>query len=203
MIFKQQRNRAKTSAFTMMEVMVAMGISGLLLTIVATLALYSGRSLASMVNYVELNRSSRNALDIMTRDIRQADKLQGYTSSGSEVDIQFACHDSSGNPYTLDYHWYATNYSVDATLQGRLIRTDDSGTTRLLTDCESFSCELFRRVPDTNSPYGLYTTTDKTLCKLVQVKWTCARYVLGVARKTESIQTAKVGMRKQTNIDGL
>ena len=41
-----------------------------------------------------------------------------------------------------------------------------------------------------------YSTTDPALCKVVQLSWTCSRKVLGKKSTTESVQSAKVVIRK-------
>ena len=48
-------------AMTLVEIMVAVAIGSLVLAVVGTLSMYSGRNFASMGNYVDLDIASRKA----------------------------------------------------------------------------------------------------------------------------------------------
>ncbi len=67
----------KKSAFSLLEMTVAVAIGSIILIAVAQVSAYSARSFVAMGNYADLDRYSRNALDNMTRDIRQA-KVYSY-----------------------------------------------------------------------------------------------------------------------------
>src|SRR5687767_11545901 len=71
MSIKSQRRRG----FSLIEMLIGTAIGSILLTVIATFSLYSGRSLAAIWNYADLNQTSRQALDTMTRDIRQVRRL--------------------------------------------------------------------------------------------------------------------------------
>ena len=66
------------AGMTLPEVMVALGISSLALLVVATLTFFSARSFVAIGNYVDLDNTSRKAVDVMTKEIRQAKALSGY-----------------------------------------------------------------------------------------------------------------------------
>src|SRR6185503_8459915 len=71
--------RRRTSGFTLVEFLVALGLTGIVLTAIAQLTFYTGRSFAALLNYTELDKYSRNALDQMVYKIRQADELDSYS----------------------------------------------------------------------------------------------------------------------------
>ena len=71
----------KRAAFTLVEFLVAIGIGGILLASLAQVVFYTGRSFAALMNYTELDKYSRNALDQMVYKIRQADELKSYSSN--------------------------------------------------------------------------------------------------------------------------
>ena len=80
MVFKitstKGTSRRKRVGFTLVEFLVAMGIGGLVLAGLAGLMFYTGRSFAALANYVDLDAYSRNALDTMSREIRQTRRLE-------------------------------------------------------------------------------------------------------------------------------
>src|SRR5881394_1379217 len=76
--FTKRKNGA---AFTLVEILVAVGIGGILLAALMQVIFYTGRSFAALMNYTELDKYSRNALDQMIYKIRQADELKSFTTN--------------------------------------------------------------------------------------------------------------------------
>ena len=66
---------------TLVELMISTGLAGLLATVAMMLMYYAAHNFAAMANYVDLDRRSRNVLDQMTGEIRQADKLNTYATN--------------------------------------------------------------------------------------------------------------------------
>src|SRR5262249_44483184 len=73
--------RARARGASLVEYMIGIAVGGLVLAIIAPLCLYSGFNFAGLANYVELNTSSVNALDQMSKDIRQAIALTNYAAN--------------------------------------------------------------------------------------------------------------------------
>src|SRR5688572_29028977 len=78
---KHISTQRKLSGMTLVDMMVAVAIGGLVLTSIAMLSVYSARSFVAMGNYADLDQASRNALDNMSREIRQTQSLTSYTST--------------------------------------------------------------------------------------------------------------------------
>src|SRR5260370_15752981 len=66
---------------TLMEMLVTLTVGGIILTAAMALYFYSARSFAALGNYGDLDAASRNALDTMSRDIRQARGLTNFAST--------------------------------------------------------------------------------------------------------------------------
>src|SRR6266487_2767209 len=66
---------------TLVETLVALGISSIALAALAAFAFYSARSFAAIGNYVELDNTSRKAVDLMTKEIRQTAALSDYRTN--------------------------------------------------------------------------------------------------------------------------
>ena len=75
-----------------------------------------------------------------------------------------------------------------------LTRVKDGSTTVLLTECQSLEFHMYQRTPNpgTNS---FNPTTDKALCKLIDMTWRCTRSILGNRANSETVQTAHVVLR--------
>jgi len=167
---------------TIAEMMFGIAIAGLVLSAVASLAFYTGRSFVSMANYVELDQRSRNALDSMSREIRQANRLLSSTSTS----LNFECLDGSVLSYVYDAPGKKLLCKRNNVEQGN----------PLLTGCDSLQFLIYQR-NSVAGTYDQYPTASASTCKLVQLRWVCSRKILGVTMNTESVQSAKIVIRKQ------
>jgi len=175
-----RRNRARQSALSVAEVVVALGLSGLVLIVLVTISLTTGRSLAEMFHYVDLDHYNRIALDIMTRDVRQVRYLSDYqTNSVSFVDQK---------SNTLTFAYSSTNRLLTRIQAGR--------TNTLLRDCDYLRFDIFQRTPQSNT-YALYNASQLTNCKVVSVTWSCSRSLFGFKANTEQGQTARIVIRNK------
>lgn len=164
------------AAMTLVEVMVSAGLASLLFATLALLWAHGARSVLAMTNYTELDRSSKYALDLMSRDIRQAKAMTSFATTNIAM--------------TNDSAAYSYNYNGVAKT---LTRTYAGSSRVLLTECDNLAFGIYNRVPTNN--FDFRATTDVTQAKLVDVNWKCSRKIKGQKVNTESIQTAKIVMR--------
>lgn len=179
------RRRSRCSGMELVELLIAVGIGALVLAAVASVTVFTARSFVALRNYDELDRFSRNALDVMSRDIRQTRSLVFYQTNT----LLFQDNDGATN---LLFHWEPST--------GVLVRQKAGISTVLLTNCDRLSFQIYQRNPSNN--FNFYPATnnitgkfDPTMCKLVNVSWTCSRQILRQKVNTESIQTAKIVLR--------
>lgn len=164
-----------------MELLIVVGLSAVLLTTLAQVMVFTGRSFAALMNYIELDRFSRNALDQMIWKIRQCDALTSYSTN------------------RLVFQYGATNsLSYEYSGVAKTLVENDRGTVKvLLRGCNALTFSIYQR----NTAAGTYdqfpATLTNTTAKLVQVSWTCSRSVLGGLVNSESVQSAKVVIRNQ------
>ena len=165
---------------TLASTLVSIALASLLFAALAATYLYSARSFVGLGNYMEMDGNARTALDTMTADIRQADRLSAFSS----------------NSVSFDFGTNQLIYSLDLT-QRRLNRQFASFTRSVLGDCDDVRFEVFQRNP-TNGNYDYFpdsgTATD---CKVVQVTVLCSRKILGVRANSTIVESAKVVMRNQ------
>jgi hypothetical protein len=187
------RSKAGRAAFTAVELVMAGGIGTLVVTAILGFNIFAARSFHAMGNYVVLDMSSRKALDIMSRDIRQANACSGSNFSSNSLTLLMT-DPVTTQPFTISY-----NYNAAA---GTLTRTDtdpsNTSTSMLLTNCLSFAFTYYQRNPVGGSwevfPIDL---SQANQCKLVQIDWTCALYSFGSLTNTESMRSAKIVIRKE------
>ena len=171
------RRRRRTLAMTLVEMMIAVGIGGIVMAALASLSFYTARSMAAMSNYADLDRQSRNALDQMTLKIRSADRLTAFGTH--EVTFLY-----QGQP--LRYTFAASSKTL----------TETYGTYSkvLLEDCNELQFSMFQRNVISNS-FNQVTTSTTNEAKSIIVTWTCARSLLGNLINSESVQSARIVIR--------
>ena len=174
-------------AFTLVELSVAIAISGIILTAVLSFTVYAAKSFAAMENYVDLEQKSQNAVDTMLRDIRQTKALTSYgtaTLNGRTITNRLSFLDADDQALTFRF----TN--------NILLRTKGGNSTMLLTNVDYLCFQVFKRNPVATT-FEQFPTSDAGSCKLVSLNWICSRTILGSRINTESVQTAKIVLRKQ------
>jgi len=188
------------SGMTLVELLIAMGLSGMVFVAVGMMIFSSGRSYAALANYVDLDNRSRKALDQMTKDIRQVDGVTAIgtmtLASGQVVTnlLVLAGKDSDGTAYNITYNY--SPGSVNKTLTRAKSAGQYAGTNILLTGCNYLNFRMFNRVPK-DGTLDNFDATDLATCKVVQIDWICARKIFNQSDNTESVQSAKVVIRKK------
>lgn len=171
------RGRAGSS---LTEILLTAGLSSILFLMVGSFSLYVGRSFAGLANYADLDNASRRALDRMTKEIRQAISLTSYSATELVFD------DADATPLRYIYSPSART----------LTRHKNGNNEVLLRECDYLNFSIYQRNPVGGS-YDQYPAASPTTCKLINMSWVCSRSILGSLMNTESVQTAKIVIRKQ------
>ena len=186
MFIKPRQNRR--NAFTLSELSVAMAVSSVILAALLSFTVYASKSFVAIENYVDLEQRSQNALDTLTRDIRETQCLTNYTtrvlSTGQTVTNSLTFYDADNTLLTFTF----TNNA--------LLRLKGNSTTMLLTNVDYLTFQIFQRNP-VPAQWEQYPAGDLATCKLISVSWVCSRTILGSKMNTESVQTAKIVIRKE------
>lgn len=183
----------RRAGFTLIEVMIAIAIGIAVIATVLTLAVISAQNFAATANYVQMNDQSRNALDLISREIRNATAVVSIVTNSNPKYIQLT-NSVSGTVSTISY---------DSTASTLSLATAGQGSRTVLTGCDSFSFQLYNRYPNpTNMTFSLSTNAstgsiDPKYCKLVNMSWKCSRSIKGSKLNTEIVQTAQVVLRNQ------
>ncbi len=174
------KTKRRKRGFTLAELMVAAGISGIVLAALAAASLYTARSFSSLSNHQDLDQKSRLALDQMTKQIRQADGLASFTTNSLTFN-----HGTNG---VLEYSYDPVSRELEERL-GQRIRV-------LLTECDNVQFDVFQRNSISNTFSQFPNIVGTNQAKLVQVNWTCSREILGQKFNVEYVQSAKIVIRK-------
>ncbi len=168
---------AKTDrGMTITEMMVAIAVGFLVLMFMSVVFAGSARCFVATGNYVSMNCNSRKALDEMTREIRRAGDLTGFTTNR----LQFTTFGTTN--VLLVYQWDANSHQLTKWQTG-------SQTNILLTGCDEFAFSIYK------SSFAPAATVLEA--KSIGVTWKCSRTILGTKMNTEDEQEALIVMRNK------
>ena len=171
----------RCGGFSLIESWFTVGILGILLAAIATFMLYTGRTFAGLSNYVDLEQKSQGALDLMTKEIRQTQCLTSIATN----QLIFLDGDGANLSYTFD------------PTARTLVRAKNGTNKILLSECDFLCFSNYQRNPIPGQYDQYPVTTSPTNTKLVSITWICSRTLTGTKLNTESVQTAKIVIRKE------
>lgn len=178
--------RSRRAGWSLLELMIAMFCGAILLASLMVVSVFSARSFLAITNYRDLDNNSRNALDILSRDIRSMDVVTNYASNT----ISLLALDGSSVTYTWDSGTSAfTRYYTPA--------GGTTTTSMLLTNCTALVFHVYTQVPIGSFLFP-DASTNITQTKLIDVSWRCARAIFGSETNSESVQTAKIVIRNHS-----
>lgn len=179
----------RLEGFTLVELMVAFALAVVVIGVIAAITIFTAQNFLATTNYVDMDNQSRNALDKISREVRNASALLSQSPNAKLVLTNSLAATSSIISYD----------SVNRTLK---LTKSGEGTTTLLTECDTFTFSLYNRYPTANLSF--YTSTnfqtgsvDAKFCKVINMNWKCSRKILGSKLNTEIVQTAQVVLRNQ------
>src|SRR5688572_22765211 len=84
--------------FSLAELLIAAGIGSIFFVVIGSLIYFSSWSFVSIGNYIDLENSSRMALDVVSRDIRQSTDVSSWT--GQQIVLNYT--NGTQLTYTFD-----------------------------------------------------------------------------------------------------
>jgi prepilin-type N-terminal cleavage/methylation domain-containing protein len=176
-------SKVLVSGFTLAEVLVAIGLGGIVLAAIAVTSLTFMKDFAGMVNYTDMDIKSRFALDNIARVVRGSTDVMSYRTNANPTKYLTLTNKTYGT--TTTFTWDPDDKTLTAGPTG-----DES---TLLTGCESFEFQFYQRTPGYN--YTNIPATDASKIKLISMKWKCQRSILGLKLNSESVQEARIVIR--------
>lgn len=174
---RNRRHRPALRGFTLVEFLFAAGISALVIGQVCMLWLFSSRSFAAQMSYVDMDQAGQRALDELTREIRQVRVMTSYSPNR----VVFV--DVNNQNLTFEF------------VNGQLVRTKGVTAKVLLKNCEFGSFAIYQRNPKEGA-YEYYPAASPATCKLIEVRWVCRRSPLPMGPGTRAgMQSAKILLR--------
>jgi len=176
--------------WSLVEMMVGIGVFSVVGAALASVSLFSMRSLAAMSNYALLNRENRVAMDLMSREIRQASHVNNVTTNPPSISL-------------LNAEGLTVIYTFNPRTR-QLVRDASDGSHQvLLQNCDLLTFDLRQRNPS-NGVWGIFPPAQgqwRQTTKAIELIWRTSMTVSPTTRITsENVQTARIVLRKQTNL---
>jgi len=182
-----------TGGFSLIELVISVAVGVVVIGAVVSLSIVSAQNFAATANYAKMDNQSRNALDRISREIRNASSLVAFrTNQLSLTNV------NNGTGVTITYN--AASNTLTLAKSGHPAQT-------LLTGCVSFNFQLFNRLPliQTSTNLSFYASTNiagqltNKFCKVINLSWKCSKHIVGSKFNTEIAQTAQVVLRNQVS----
>jgi len=170
----------RRAGFLLPETIIASAIVAIMVLAIVSFMFFSGRSFAALFNYVDLNDDNRVAIDQMTRDVRQARRVVSYQNNIMSLENL----DGTQIVYTHDPN------------AGTLVRQEGGVRRVLLNDCENLTFTMGQRNA-VGGTYEVFPAATAATAKVINVSWVCSRTIFGSKQNSESVQTARIVIRKQ------
>jgi Tfp pilus assembly protein PilW len=188
LISHPSRRRRLARAMTLIELMVASGLGSIVMAVVASLTIYGAHTFSAMSNYVDLDLHSRNALDVIGRELREATAVSASQTNPPVLSVTLTNTDAATG---IKLTWDSTARTLVLAKSGQPDQT-------CLTECDNWTFSLFNRAPNISSTNITFNTAaDLASCKLINMSWKCSRTILGAKLNTESVQTAQIVLRNK------
>lgn len=172
------------AAFTLIEMVVALGVSAILLAAVMSFFFYSNYSFGVMANHIFLQKQNSVAKDKLTKQIRQTFRLTAYTTNS----VTF-----------LDYNTNSVQYTYNPSAQ-TLVRIKQGVTNTYLYNCTYLQFKIYSDVLQSNALDVSNTPTNLAAARVVGIAWLCQKTLLGHTN-AEPMQAAKILLRNRNILD--
>lgn len=184
--------------YTLIELMVAVAVFSIGAAALGSTFLFSIRSMAALSNYTALDHMNQQAMDQITREIREAKMIVDYSTNALVLDGVATGHTwlqiVNGDGNTV---WYIFSGSAER-LYKFTQRADDSYASEvLLEDCSLLNFQIGQRNLQSNSwNYFPPTLGDfQNTAKVIDLSWKTSRTLPHGLVNSEDIQTAKIVLR--------
>lgn len=177
------RRQQTQRGYTLVEVLVATGLFSLVGLALGSVFLFSTTSFAALVNYSELDKINRLAMDTLSKEIRQAQTVTTATPTSITL--------INGDGVNVTYSF--NSYS------GKLLRIVGGSSQVLLSDCKLLAFNLYQRNPKSGT-YDIYPAATNNwgqTVKCISLSWKASRGMPSGNSVSESVQTARIVIRKQ------
>jgi Tfp pilus assembly protein PilW len=194
-------------AFTLVEAMVAIGISSFILTGVVSAFLMIGRSSTNAYNYCVLDSNTRQGLETFSREIRIANSVSAFSSTSITIGIpDTSSGSSSAVAYSVTYAYDSGNKIFTRTGPPLTDIAGTSATTTLVNNVKTFSLKYYSYLAGDGYVNGVQNdntiatdgTGSATAIKQIELTLTAQTSNVTVVNATNAVLSARFILRNKS-----
>jgi prepilin-type N-terminal cleavage/methylation domain-containing protein len=208
--FIPRTKSTKQRGFTLIEVMVAAGITSLLLAGVVTTFLLLGRTGANIGNYSEAEAKARQALEQFSREAHMAYSISGNTTTSVTLGMpdttatdRIPANTTANGAYLVTYNFDTTNKLLTRAVNGGTPETLVSGVEQLgsIPYINYYKLVNASTVPAPGEGYGTVVTDNKAdlvdEVRQIEFSFSIKRASVTVASATNKVISARFILRNR------
>jgi prepilin-type N-terminal cleavage/methylation domain-containing protein len=190
-----RRDRARRRGFTLVEVLVASALSGVVMAGVLTSVIMISRSGYLLNNYIDMENQARSALETIALDARVSQNVSWIRADDTAPLTGVTLTDPAGVSIRYDYDSAA----------GTLSRTSNGVTRVLITGIQSLTFSAYKYADATGilivDPSTTTLTALNGVTKMLQISLSSVRTRTSLADATNNVVSARYVLRNkiQTN----
>jgi len=182
-------------AFTLVEVLIASTLFGIAGLALGSVYLYSTRTFGALANYATLDQNNRNAMDGMTKEIRESMQIIGVDTNADGNVIGIHLINNTGD--TVTYSFDSANQNLTRAVIPNGSQTP-LATQVLVPNCQILSFTIGQRTPDNTNFDTFPKVGPADSIQVLDMTWKAWKRIPGTEVGTsEEIQTAHVVIRNQ------
>lgn len=179
-------SKRRQAGISLVEMLIGTTVSVMFFMALNSFSIFAQRSFGAMGNYAALEQKSSHALDQMSKDIRQTTRLCQYTSN-----MLVFTNESTSASVKYSYSPY-TRALTRIKNEGQ----ENEETKVLLQECDQLEFGVYQQNPIPTTFTQVAPTNSFGLTKVIQLHWVCSRTIMQAKLNTETVQSAKVVMRR-------
>ncbi|MDF3058785.1 MAG: hypothetical protein K0R17_3000 [Rariglobus sp.] len=189
--------RSRSRGFTLVEVLIASALSGIILAGVLSAVLMIARSGYLLNNYTEMEKEARTALETIAVDARITETISWHRTSETSPLTGITLTPPSGSADAVRYDYDSVN--------GILTRTASGKSRTLVSGIQSLTFNAYRYTdgpgPEIVVPATTSTTSLNGVTKMLQISLSSVRSRTSLVDATNNVVSARYVLRNkvQTN----
>jgi hypothetical protein len=188
MRFQSPKPKRFARGLTLVELLFAVGIGSILVAGIAALSLYGARSFSAIGNFADLDADSRQALDLLSRELRKASAVWDVGTNLPVKWLSVTTNATFGSTAKVTWDSQARTLTLTTHAKDRI----------LLDECDFWEVKLLGRVPNIGATnMGFTGPVARADCKAIEMSWRCSRTNQGQHLNTESLQRSQIVFRNK------
>jgi prepilin-type N-terminal cleavage/methylation domain-containing protein len=183
--------RGRQYGFTLMELLVATAVGSILAAILFTLTGFGQRSFAIVANDSQLDAKSRYALDLLSRELKQATKVISLTTNSTSATLVLT---NANSAIGISLTWSAQDRTLILNETGDTFLTNKV----LLTACDQCNFTPYNHALSLNmGAASLIPAATLNDCKVIGFSWSCVTNIGTITNRLS--QSSQIALRNKLN----